>query len=61
MDSKRRRVVAPDTEAADRRAATERVEQLVAEGRSRLTARRMVELERDGADAGRARRHHLSR
>ena len=35
----------------------DRVGQLVAEGRSRVTAQRMVEIERGLARAGRARRH----
>jgi uncharacterized protein YoaH (UPF0181 family) len=41
--------------------AIERIEQLVAQGRSRLTAHRIVEIERNRAEAGRARRHSTSR
>jgi hypothetical protein len=37
------------------------VAMLVASGTSRLTAERIVEVERDGADAGRARAHLQSR
>jgi archaeosine-15-forming tRNA-guanine transglycosylase len=62
MDSKVGLVLLHGREAAEQRlAAIDRVEQLVAQGRSRLTAQRMVEIERGRAEAGRARRHPLSR
>jgi hypothetical protein len=50
-----------DAEIAERVKAIDRIEQLVAQGRSRLTAHRIVELERDRSEAGRARRHTGSR
>ncbi len=39
----------------------ELVELLTAEGASRLTAARIVAIERDGGEAGRARRHMRTR
>ncbi|MDQ4082154.1 MAG: hypothetical protein M3123_04600 [Actinomycetota bacterium] len=39
----------------------ELVRRLVASGMSRLTAERVVAIERGNAEPGRARRHHLSR
>jgi protein-L-isoaspartate O-methyltransferase len=50
-----------DDEIAARVRAIDRIEQLVAQGRSRLTAHRIVEIERQEAEAGRARRHPTSR
>ena len=60
MDSKVRLVHLHGPETAARIAAVDRVEQLVAQGRSRLTAQRMVEIEEGKAEASRARRHPLS-
>lgn len=61
MDSKARLVQLHGAETAARIEAVDRVEQLVAQGRSRLTAQRMVEIEEGKAHASRARRHPLSR
>ena len=61
MDRNRRLVPFPDPETMARVRALDRVEELVAEGRSRLTAQRIVEIERGHAEASRARRHPLSR
>lgn len=60
MESKPKLVVAHD-DVVQRMQAIDRVEMLVAEGRSRLTAHRMVEIERERAEVGRARRHPTSR
>ena len=61
MDRNRRFVQLHDRETMERLRSIDRVEELVAEGRSRLTAQRIVEIERGRAEAGRARRHPLSR
>ena len=61
MNSNRRLGQLHDPKTMERLRAMDRVEELVAEGRSRLTAQRMVEIERGEAGAGRARRHPLSR
>ena len=50
-----------EPETMERLRAIDRVEELVGEGRSRLTAERIVEIEQGQAGAGRARRHPLSR
>ena len=62
MDGKPRLVLlhGSDAEMAARIEAIDRVEQLVAQGKSRLTAQRMVEIEEGKAEASRARRHPLS-
>jgi len=57
MDSKARLVLLHGPETAYRVIAIDRVEQLVADGASRLTAQRIVEIERGKAETGRARRH----
>jgi uncharacterized protein (UPF0248 family) len=54
------RVVADD-DVAERVQAIDRIEQLVAQGRSRLTAHRIVEIEREESEVSRARRHPTSR
>ena len=61
MESKPKFVVVHDDDVAQRMQAIDRIEQLVAQGRSRLTAHRIVEIERERAEAGRARRHSTSR
>lgn len=61
MESKPNLVVVRDDEVVQRTQAIDRIEQLVAQGRSRLTAHRIVEIERERAEAGRARRHSTSR
>ena len=63
MDGKPRLVLlhGSDAEMAARIEAIDRVEQLVAQGKSRLTAQRIVEIERGGTEPSRARRHPLSR
>jgi protein-L-isoaspartate O-methyltransferase len=61
VESKPKLVAVPDDDVAARVQAIERIEQLVAQGRSRLTAHRIVEIEREQAEAGRARRHTASR
>jgi len=61
MDGKPRFVLhASDADVATRIEAIDRVEKLVAQGKSRLTAQRIVEIER-GAEPTRARRHPTSR
>ncbi len=57
MDRKPKLVAPDDEEMIRRLVAMDRVEQLVAEGRSRVTAHRIVELERATTGVGRARRH----
>lgn len=49
-------VLGNDDDVAERVEAIDRVEQLVAQGRSRLTAHRIVQIEREEAEVGRARR-----
>ena len=61
MDSKSRLSLLHGDETAKRVAKLDRVEQLMAEGRSRLTAHRIVEIENGQAEASRARRHAQSR
>lgn len=61
MESKPELVVVDDDEIAERVQAIDRVEQLVAQGRSRLTAHRIVAIEREEAEVSRARRHSTSR
>jgi hypothetical protein len=61
MESKRKFFVVEDDEVARRVQAVDRVEQLVAQGRSRLTAHRIVEIEREQAEVGRARRRPTAR
>ena len=61
MDTEPTVVVVDDDDVAERVQAIDRVEQLVAQGRSRLTAHRIVEIEREEAEVGRARRHPPSR
>lgn len=61
MESKPKFFVVRDADVAERVQAVDRIEQLVAQGRSRLTAHRIVEIERDQTQAGRARRHPPSR
>ena len=61
MDSKTRVIPVRDADTAERVARVDRVERLVAEGHSRLTAQRIVEIEKGRAEAGRARRHPTSR
>ena len=61
MERKAPFILRSDEESAKRYAAISRVEQLVAEGHSRLTAQRIVEIEDGRAEAGRARRHPPSR
>lgn len=61
MESKPKVVVVHDDDVVQRMQAIDRIEQLVAQGRSRLTAHRIVEIERDRTEAGRARRHSMSR
>jgi hypothetical protein len=60
MDSKARLVLLHGSEMAYRIVAIDRVEQLVADGASRLTAQRIVEIERGAAEPRRARRHPLA-
>jgi SRSO17 transposase len=61
LESKQKFVAVRDEDVAERVQAIDRIEQLVAQGRSRLTAHRIVEIERNRAEAGRARRHSTSR
>jgi hypothetical protein len=61
MDGKDRLVLLHGPEMPQIVIPVDRVEQLVAGGASRLTAQRIVEIERGTAEAGRARRHTLSR
>ncbi len=61
MDSKPRLVLLHGDDTKARVVAVDRVEQLVAEGHSRLTAQRIVDIERGRAEAGRARRHPTAR
>ena len=53
--------VVDDDDVRERVQAIDRIEQLVAQGRSRLTAHRIVEIEREESEASRARRHPTSR
>ena len=53
-------LVVADDEARARLEAISRIEHLVAQGRSRVTAERIVEVESGHAEAGRARRHPQS-
>lgn len=50
-----------DADAAARIQAIDRIEELVAQGKSRLTAQRIVEIERGRTEPSRARKHPLSR
>jgi hypothetical protein len=51
----------PDSASSRREAEhSQRVERLVLEGASRLTAERIVAIERGAASVGRARRHSTS-
>jgi hypothetical protein len=61
VESKPRFFVVQDADVVERAQAIDRIEQLVAQGRSRLTAHRIVEIEHERAQAGRARRHPTSR
>jgi hypothetical protein len=63
MDGKPRLVLlqGSDADTAARVEAIDRIDQLVAQGKSRLTAQRIVEIERGSTEPSRARRHPLSR
>jgi hypothetical protein len=63
MDGKPRLVLlhGSDADAEARGEAIDRIEQLIAQGKSRLTAQRIVEIERGTTEPSRARRHPLSR
>jgi hypothetical protein len=61
MTEKPTLVVLHGSESATRLEAIERVEQLIAQGKSRLTAERIVEIERGATEPSRARRHPTSR
>lgn len=61
MDGKPRLVLIDESEIARRIEAVDRIEQLVAQGKSRLTAQRIVEIERGATEPSRARRHPTSR
>ncbi|HZB23035.1 MAG TPA: hypothetical protein VE444_04240 [Gaiellaceae bacterium] len=57
MDGKARLVQLHGPETAQRIQAIDRIETLVAQGKSRLAATRIVEIERGNEVASRARRH----
>lgn len=61
MDRKPALVLLHGSETAARIEGIDRVEQLVAEGKSRLTAQRIVEIERGATEPSRARRHAQAR
>ena len=61
MAEKSRLVLLHGPETAARIEAIDRIAQLVAQGKSRLTAERMVELENGATELRRARRHPTSR
>jgi hypothetical protein len=61
MAEKPRLVLLHGPETAARIEAIDRIEQLVAQGKSRLTAQRIVEIENGGTEPSRARRHPTSR
>ena len=61
MTEKSRLVLVHGPEIAARIEAIDRIEQLVAQGKSRLTAQRIVEIENGATEPSRARRHPTSR
>ena len=61
MDGKARLVLLHGSETATRIEAIDRIEELVAQGKSRLTAERIAEIERGSTEPSRARRHPTSR
>lgn len=61
MTERPRLVLLHGPATAARIEAIDRIEQLVAQGKSRLTAQRIVEIENGGTEPSRARRHPTSR